>query len=93
MCCCGNDGDDDDDDFKDNDNGNSGEDDNDDDNHIPFSQKFQESTVNSNQDYLYLIILDDYLNFFLPSDGSGILSSSSKSKASVGSVRKGLSSR
>ena len=55
--------------------------------------KFQESSINSNQDYLYLIVLDDYLNFLLPSDGSGgIVSSSSKSKASLGSVRKGLSS-
>ncbi|XP_068678556.1 sphingomyelin phosphodiesterase 4-like isoform X2 [Montipora foliosa] len=60
--------------------------------YIVAQQTSWESNANSTQDFLYLVILDDYLNFFLPSDGSPISSSSIKSKSTVGQVRKNSSS-
>ncbi|KAJ7372161.1 hypothetical protein OS493_020588 [Desmophyllum pertusum] len=47
-----------------------------------------ESSLSSSQDFLYLFVLEDYLSFFLPSDGSPILPANLKTKPSVGSVRK-----
>ena len=40
------------------------------------------------QDFVYLFVLEDYLNLFLPSDGSPILPSNVKAKSSIGSIRK-----
>ena len=40
--------------------------------------------MNPAQDYLYLVVLDDYLDFFLPSDGSAVPFNSMKAKTSVG---------
>lgn len=53
----------------------------------------QESSVNPAQDYLYLVVLDDYLDFFLPSDGSAVPFNSMKAKTSVGLGRNVPSSR
>lgn len=40
------------------------------------------------QDFLYLIVLDDYLNFFLPSDEAAVSRSTLKTKSPTSSVRK-----
>lgn len=56
--------------------------------YIVDQQTNWDSNVNSSQDFLYLIVLDEYLNFFLPSDGLTTLSNSIKGGATVGSLRK-----
>ncbi|XP_067033554.1 sphingomyelin phosphodiesterase 4-like [Acropora muricata] len=56
--------------------------------YIVDQQTNWDSNVNSSQDFLYLIVLDEYLNFFLPSDGLTTLSNSIKGGGTVGSLRK-----
>lgn len=47
-----------------------------------------ESSFMATQDFLYLVVLDDYLNFFLPSDGAAISHSTVKARSPTSSVRK-----
>ncbi|XP_078362713.1 sphingomyelin phosphodiesterase 4-like isoform X2 [Oculina patagonica] len=56
--------------------------------YIVHQQTIRESSLAAPQDFLYLFVLEDYLNFFLPPDGSPILPSNLKTKPSLGSVRK-----
>jgi len=56
--------------------------------YIVHQETNRESSLTAPQDFLYLFVVEDYLNFFLPSDGSPILPSNLKPKPSIGSARK-----
>ncbi|XP_022790636.1 sphingomyelin phosphodiesterase 4-like [Stylophora pistillata] len=56
--------------------------------YILHQQVNRESSSMATQDFLYLIVLDDYLNFFLPSDEAAVSRSTLKTKSPTSSVRK-----